>query len=66
MTDYDARPRAQATLTQLRLMRSRSLEPDGDRFIRHSLLGSREVWSFSSGRGENATYTLVHEQREEG
>jgi hypothetical protein len=65
VSDYDERPKARATLSQLRQMRSRSITPSPERVVRESLLGSREVWELSSGRGENAVYVLVHEQRED-
>jgi hypothetical protein len=65
VSDYDARAKPRATLSQLRLMRSRSLQPDGERVVRQSLLGSREVWERRYGNGERATYELVLEQRED-
>lgn len=65
MTDYDARPKAQAKLSEIRIMKSLALEVDGDRVLRTSLLGSREVWKLLTGRGESAVYVLTPEQRKE-
>lgn len=57
--------KAQASLAQLRQMRSVKLEVDGNRVVRWSLLASREVWKRVSGTGEKAVYQLEQEQRED-